>query len=155
MTLKNFLEFRRKELIDFFDWRFGTRFWVEPLCYVTRLNPAFAIKLRRCGVGVDPGDLTADDIQKAEEAALHLGFRPHHPKSKRRPSYHIPPKPSLPYSCHREMKKRYRKWIMQPKPPPPDIDIFLVACAVLCYCKAYDYEIAQANERAKLASIYL
>lgn len=114
MTTHDFLAVRRKELVEFFSWRFGTKFWTGPAAYCTSLPRWIFVKLRRKTIEYTsasrPGrGVTVRDIIRAEIAARHLGFRPTYPSLMR---YRMlkPPPINLPKWTHREVKIRFRQW---------------------------------------------
>lgn len=115
MTLRAFLEHRRNELVYFFGWRFGTRYWTGPLCYSTGLPRWICRKLRCFPIeGTDPQrhpshTVSVRDLVRAEDAALSLGFRPTLPKGKQR--MHLrPPPPNLPPPTDPSVKIRFKNW---------------------------------------------
>lgn len=69
LTLREIKEQRRKHLLEFFSWRFGTPSFTIPLCYCTGLNASTIRDFQR-------GPVSFNALQYLEDAALHLGFRP-------------------------------------------------------------------------------
>ena len=117
LTIRALLEHRRKELIEFLPMRFGTRRWTGPFCYATGLPRWLAVKLRCRPIEFSPvgrpsNVLTIRDILRAEDAALHLGFRPTLPK---RPDKRFlrPPPCNLPPHTDPSVRIRFRDWQAQ------------------------------------------
>lgn len=117
ITLRDFLEQRRQQLLEFFSWRYGTPFWGRPAQFTTGLPPSLITKLRNrpieCSAASRPtGALTIRDILRAEDAALSLGFRPGRvvsPKGK----FTKPPPLNLPRWSDPACRIRYRDWLRE------------------------------------------
>jgi len=118
VTIRTLLEHRRKELLDFLSWRFGTRYCTGPFCYSTGLPRWLAVKLR-CRktiefspVGRPCNVLTIRDILRLEDAALHLGFRPTLPGTVDK-RYLRPPPCNLPPATDPSVRIRFKLWQQQ------------------------------------------
>lgn len=69
LTIRDFLIFRRRQLLEFFEWRFGVSNYVAPLAYCTGLSAATIFTFRKRAVRFAT-------LQRIEDAALQLGFKP-------------------------------------------------------------------------------
>src|SRR4051794_12915323 len=101
MTIRALLIHRRKELVEFVKWRFQSRNWSAVFCYMTGCPRWLAKKLASSRPiewtckGRQANVVTLRDIFRAEDAALHLGFKPTLPAG-RSNRYVKPPPPNLP-----------------------------------------------------------
>jgi hypothetical protein len=114
LTIRALLEHRRNELLSFLSWRFGTQYWTGPFCYSTGLPRWLAVKLKCRQIefsgGARPKNvLTIRDILRAEDAALHLGFRATLPKTVDK-RFLRPPPCNLPPHTDRSVRIRFREW---------------------------------------------
>jgi hypothetical protein len=113
MTLRHFLEQRRLELVEFLNWRFATKYWAKPLLYCTGLPADLWRRLRASPISYLPGSrgLTVWDIQRAEDAVMHLGFRPKIPRKKGiNKKYSKPPPMNLPRWSEKGVRVRFYQW---------------------------------------------
>jgi hypothetical protein len=69
LTLRDILEQRRQQLLEFFAWRFGTPQYTKALVYCSGLHVNTIQAFRR-------GPVSYDVLLTIEDAALHLGYRP-------------------------------------------------------------------------------
>jgi hypothetical protein len=123
LTLIDILEQRRLQLLEFFAWRFGTKHWVLPLAYSTGLPVWLIAKIRRFPVAFavedDPRSAkhcTPRDILRAEQAALHLGFRPGRVISTSG-KFTPPTSVELPRWADKRIKWRFKRWLKDTKGP--------------------------------------
>lgn len=119
MTTQQFLTSRRKALLDFFSWRFGTKYWTGPASYCTGVSKSLFARLRSREEILWPYEkprwnaVTIRDIYIAEQAALHLGFKPARYSYLDRYSLLKPPPLNLPKWSDPEVVKRFKAWQMK------------------------------------------
>jgi hypothetical protein len=115
MTLRDFLQFRRDELVYFFGWRFGVKNWTGPLCYTTGLPRWLCRKIRSFPVESAFPDrplkftVSVRDILRLEDAARQLGFKPKLP-SGRPKALPKPPPANLPTVSDPSVRIRFKLW---------------------------------------------
>jgi hypothetical protein len=115
MTLRDFLQFRRDELVRFFNMRFIVKNWSGALCYTTGLPRWLCRKIRCFPVESAFPDrplkftLSVRDILRVEDAARQLGFKPKLPTGRPR-ALPKPPPANLPAKSDPSVRIRYRLW---------------------------------------------
>jgi hypothetical protein len=115
MTLRDFLQFRRDELVRFFGLRFGVNNWSAALCYTTGLPRWLCRKIRSFPVESTFPDrplkfmVSVRDILRLEDAARQLGFKPKLPGGRRK-ALPKPPPANLPAASDPSVRIRFKLW---------------------------------------------
>jgi hypothetical protein len=115
ITIEDFLNQRRQQLIEFFNVRFGTPDWNRAFTFVSGCAPGFPPRFRHGVIWVRLGDpprrrLSMRELVWVEAIALSLGFRPGRVVNENGAIVH-PPSKNLPRWADKRIKHSFYRYL--------------------------------------------